>query len=544
MYELVIVIFLSILFTFFAFIFSQIMVKVFGIHHPKNRFWISAFAMITAFSIFSFSFIIIAEPSNVNSQVEDDILEIEDEVGSSLKAIGGESTLENDDFSSINAVIVASEVPDFTIDNSLIKNKDRYSSFDSIAYPLCASWFDPPYVEEDLFSQYFSGKDVMLTNSSSTIGYFRYSPYESIPTSSLFSRSSSHKLPTTIRYWISSLPAVTNSAETQEHITFLGVAPNMYDNSESTFFNYVTIFLICNLLLILLSIVYLVFSFIFGKRYTLGHLNATKCEDPEILHIIRGLCNDLNIKMPRIFVFQGTPNAFAFGFPVTIAISKDLIRCLSKEELRMTIRHELAHIKNRDILIKPLLQALRILFFYNPIVHIIYYRLIKERELMADILHINSKVEKITFMRALIKLHDYTKRHEHLPKEIFGSYSLSLVSHNPIKMEMKNRFNNLFGNCVKKSFITLFICIVIFLSNLSFIAVAQNVMHNSKELYEEQEMGIVEINNSELCSHKHPIEYIYVLYKDHPCSSEIYIIFTFIYQEYPDRLIEKANAFL
>ena len=88
--------------------------------------------------------------------------------------------------------------------------------------------------------------------------------------------------------------------------------------------------------------------------------------------------------MIKVFVYDGATNAFVFGFPTSLAISKELIHCLSEKELRMAIRHELAHIKNKDLIIKPVLQALRILFFYNPIVHLLYYKMIKERELMAD----------------------------------------------------------------------------------------------------------------------------------------------------------------
>ena len=55
--EVLLIIFISILFTSFAFIFSHVMVKYFGISYSKNRFWIYTFALLTAFSIFSISFV-------------------------------------------------------------------------------------------------------------------------------------------------------------------------------------------------------------------------------------------------------------------------------------------------------------------------------------------------------------------------------------------------------------------------------------------------------------------------------------------------------
>jgi hypothetical protein len=80
MLELFIIIILSILFTFFAYLFSGLMIKLIKINHPKNRFWIYFIAMITAFSIFSFSFISLADKSNLNTQIDNNIIESKESI--------------------------------------------------------------------------------------------------------------------------------------------------------------------------------------------------------------------------------------------------------------------------------------------------------------------------------------------------------------------------------------------------------------------------------------------------------------------------------
>ena len=45
------------------------MIRILGITHPKNRFWIYTIALLTAFSIFSISFIAIG--GSINNDFND-----------------------------------------------------------------------------------------------------------------------------------------------------------------------------------------------------------------------------------------------------------------------------------------------------------------------------------------------------------------------------------------------------------------------------------------------------------------------------------------
>jgi heat shock protein HtpX len=78
-------------------------------------------------------------------------------------------------------------------------------------------------------------------------------------------------------------------------------------------------------------------------------------EAPRLHAMVEELASRANIPKPRIFVIpQSQPNAFATGRNPehgAVALTEGIMRLLSERELRGVIAHELAHIKNRDILI-------------------------------------------------------------------------------------------------------------------------------------------------------------------------------------------------
>ena len=82
---------------------------------------------------------------------------------------------------------------------------------------------------------------------------------------------------------------------------------------------------------------------------------ADEKEYESIYSAVREITQKANLPMPRVFVMDSdTPNAFATGRnpqKAVVAVTKGLLRILDKRELRGVIAHEVAHIKNRDILI-------------------------------------------------------------------------------------------------------------------------------------------------------------------------------------------------
>jgi heat shock protein HtpX len=78
-------------------------------------------------------------------------------------------------------------------------------------------------------------------------------------------------------------------------------------------------------------------------------------EAPELISIIAELARRGDLPMPRVYIIDdSSPNAFATGRDpehAAVAATSGLLRILNREELAGVMAHELAHVKNRDILI-------------------------------------------------------------------------------------------------------------------------------------------------------------------------------------------------
>jgi len=85
-------------------------------------------------------------------------------------------------------------------------------------------------------------------------------------------------------------------------------------------------------------------------------------EAPRIYAIIRGMCQQAQVPMPAIYVFeQDSPNAFATGrdpSKAVIALSRGIMQLLGETELKGVIAHELTHVVNRDTLLQTVAATL------------------------------------------------------------------------------------------------------------------------------------------------------------------------------------------
>lgn len=99
-------------------------------------------------------------------------------------------------------------------------------------------------------------------------------------------------------------------------------------------------------------------SYWFSDRIALamsGAEETTEAASPELFSIVRALTQRAGLPMPRIFITpDGSPNAFATGRDPrhsSVAVTQGILQLLSRDELAGVLGHELAHVKNRDILI-------------------------------------------------------------------------------------------------------------------------------------------------------------------------------------------------
>ncbi len=103
------------------------------------------------------------------------------------------------------------------------------------------------------------------------------------------------------------------------------------------------------------------FAYWFSDKLALkmgGAQEVSPTEAPQLHALVERLARQAGLPKPRVYTMPGaTPNAFATGRNpehAAVAVTEGLLRLLNQDELEGVIAHELAHIKNRDILISSI----------------------------------------------------------------------------------------------------------------------------------------------------------------------------------------------
>jgi heat shock protein HtpX len=89
-----------------------------------------------------------------------------------------------------------------------------------------------------------------------------------------------------------------------------------------------------------------------------GAQELPESEAPQLHAMIRRLADRAGLPMPRVYITPSPqPNAFATGRNprhAAVAVTEGILRLLTPHELEGVLAHELAHIRNRDILISSM----------------------------------------------------------------------------------------------------------------------------------------------------------------------------------------------
>jgi heat shock protein HtpX len=99
-------------------------------------------------------------------------------------------------------------------------------------------------------------------------------------------------------------------------------------------------------------------SYWFSDKIVLKMYRArqvTEAEAPRLYSVVRNLATRARLPMPKVYIIpDSTPNAFATGRNPehsAVAVTEGILGLLDTDELSGVLGHELAHIRNRDILI-------------------------------------------------------------------------------------------------------------------------------------------------------------------------------------------------
>jgi heat shock protein HtpX len=100
------------------------------------------------------------------------------------------------------------------------------------------------------------------------------------------------------------------------------------------------------------------FSYWYSDKIVLRMYRAREVspqENPQIYQIVGQIAENASLPMPRIYIIpDASPNAFATGRNpehAVVAVTEGLLKLMDREEIAGVLSHELAHVKNRDILI-------------------------------------------------------------------------------------------------------------------------------------------------------------------------------------------------
>lgn len=137
-------------------------------------------------------------------------------------------------------------------------------------------------------------------------------------------------------------------------IIFLGWFLSLYYNSSAILYFAFGFSMIMNFV-----------SYWFSDKIVLkisGAREALKEEFYDLYTLVENLSITTGLPMPKVYVIEDSaPNAFATGRNeehATIAFTTGILKILDKAELEGVIAHELAHVKNKDILLQSVVVVL------------------------------------------------------------------------------------------------------------------------------------------------------------------------------------------
>lgn len=103
-------------------------------------------------------------------------------------------------------------------------------------------------------------------------------------------------------------------------------------------------------------------------KWSMGVKYVSEEEAPELHQMVSELARAAKIKKPKVGISsKPIPNAFAYGTFLSgghVCVTEQIMKLLSKDELRAVLGHEISHLKNRDVTTITILSVVPTICWY------------------------------------------------------------------------------------------------------------------------------------------------------------------------------------
>jgi Zn-dependent protease with chaperone function len=160
---------------------------------------------------------------------------------------------------------------------------------------------------------------------------------------------------------------------------------------------------------------------------------------PDLYDMVDELAKKVGVYSPDINLIESSkPQIFTYGGNGTpiIFLSVGLFETLTVEELKASIAHEIAHLKNKDTLIRSIVSSLKIASLFNIIGFLVEPALLRDREFLADE-EAARLVGRRSLISALVKMSQIPA--SEFDTHMFGMMFFSIFNLTPRKMRLLSK---------------------------------------------------------------------------------------------------------
>lgn len=184
-----------------------------------------------------------------------------------------------------------------------------------------------------------------------------------------------------------------------------------------------------------------------------------------------------------------TPSLFGI-FHINI-ILPDNINQLTDFEIKSILMHELSHYKRRDNILKQCLTLVKYIYFFNPVIYIIYKQIVKDMEVATDEMAIKGfdKENKKEYCRTLIKLTDEYAQRNFLVKTLAISDNKNNLERRIIMIKRSDGFIKHKGHISIMSIIVILVLSATFLTKPKVKGI-NNIQDSLQILSQEEALNL------------------------------------------------------